>query len=387
MKIPFLNLKSQYAALRPEIEKALLRVAESQHFVLGPEVKIFENSISKYLGVKNAIGVSSGTDALLISLMAIEIKPGDEVIVPDYSFFATAGAVARLQATPVFVDIDPETYNMDPSQITAKITRKTKAIIPVHLYGQCAAMDEILKIAREQGLKVIEDSAQSLGAQYRDGRIAGTMGDIGCYSFFPSKNLGGFGDGGLVTTQDEELAERMKILRVHGGKPKYHHKIIGGNFRLDAIQAAVLDVKLPHLDEWSAGRQNNADYYTKLFSDAGLTVAVEGDEVDRTSLVCTPKPIYRSDGLKSYHIYNQYVIRAQHRDRLRQHLQEKEIGSEMYYPIPFHRQGCFMNLKASGFPNSIEASENTLALPIYPELNRNQIEYVVDCISEFYRKN
>jgi dTDP-4-amino-4,6-dideoxygalactose transaminase len=375
--------------MKEEIDSALIRVAESQYFILGPEVEKLEKSMCEYLGCKYAIGVSSGTDALLIALMAIDIKPGDEVIVPTYSFFATAGVVSRMNAVPVFVDIDPVTFNIDPAGIRKKITVKTKAIIPVHLYGQSAEMDEIMKIASDYNLKVIEDGAQAIGVQYKDRRKVGNIGDIGCFSFFPSKNLGCFGDGGLVITNDENLGEKLKILRVHGGKPKYYHKKIGGNFRLDAIQAAVLNVKLPHLEGWSAKRRENADLYTKLLLEKGLAEKEGKTSFDAKNKVLLPKAIYKTDiQSKNYHIYNQYVIRVESRDDLIKYLREKGIGCEIYYPVPFHRQECFADLKNNDneFPNSNFASEHSLALPIYPELTFEQISYIVNTIGEFERK-
>ena len=270
MRVPLLDLKPQYHSLKKELDEAIIKVAESQYFILGPEVSDMEKEFCNYLNCKHAIGVSSGTDALLLALMAIDIKPGDEVIVPTYSFFATAGVVSRLNATPVFAENDPVTFNLDPKDFEKKITPKTKAVIPVHLYGQSAELDEIVKIAKAHNLYVIEDAAQAIGTQYKDGRFVGTIGDIGCFSFFPSKNLGCYGDGGLVTTNNDELAKTLIIKRVHGGEPKYHHKVIGGNFRLDALQAAVLRVKLPHLDSWSEKRRQNANRYTQLFIEAGL---------------------------------------------------------------------------------------------------------------------
>ena len=317
--------------------------------------------------------------------MAIGIGPSDEVIVPTYSFFATAGVVARLHAKPIFTDIDPITFNMKPDDIENKITEKTKAIIPVHLYGQVADMNPIMEIARKHGLKVIEDGAQAISAQYLDGRFAGTIGDIGCFSFFPSKNLGGYGDGGMVVTNDNELGEKLRILRVHGGKPKYYHKIIGGNFRLDAIQAAVLNVKLPHLDSWSAKRRANAELYTKLFIEKGLAEEEGKTGFDEKNKVLLPKPVYKESGYKNYHIYNQYVIRVENRDGLKNYLKEQGIATEIYYPVPFHRQECFadLNAKDEDYPNSNFAAEHSLALPIYPELTEKQIEYVVEKIEEF----
>ncbi|MHC1739078.1 MAG: DegT/DnrJ/EryC1/StrS family aminotransferase [Ignavibacteriaceae bacterium] len=374
MKVPLLDLKAQYKTMKPAIDEALIRVAESQYFILGPDVESMEKNMCEYIGCKHAVGVSSGTDALLIALMAIDIKPGDEVICPTYSFFATAGVISRLNAIPVLVDSDPVTFNIDPLKIEEKITSKTKAIIPVHLYGQSADMEPIVAIAKKHNLKVIDDGAQAIGVQYKDGKKVGNHGDIGCFSFFPSKNLGCFGDGGLVTTNDDNLGAKLKILRVHGGKPKYYHKIIGGNFRIDAIQAAVLNVKLPYLDGWSEKRRRNANLYTKLFKEAGLEGKVE-----------LPQAIYDGMGLTNYHIYNQFVIRVEKRDELIQFLREKEIGSEIYYPVPFHRQECFANLnyKDEDYPVANYAAEHSLALPIYPELAEEQIKFVVDTIKEF----
>jgi len=389
MKVPLLDLKAQYKTLKKELDEAILRVAESQYFILGPEVKKLEDSICEYYNVKHAIGVSSGTDALLISLMAIGIGPGDEVILPTYSFFATAGVVARLHAKPVFTDIDPVTFNMLPEDIERKITDKTKAIIPVHLYGQVADMEPIVEIAKKHNLKVIEDGAQAISTQYKDGRFAGTLGDIGCFSFFPSKNLGGYGDGGMVVTNDDELGERLRILRVHGGKPKYYHKIIGGNFRLDAIQAAVLNVKLPHLDAWSEKRRKNAELYTKLFVENGLAEEEGKTEFDEKNKVLLPKAVYKEYGHKNYHIYNQYVIRVEKRDELMAFSKENEIGCEIYYPVPFHRQECFayLNEKDEDFPNSNFAAEHSLALPVYPELTEEQISFILNRIEEWIKNN
>ncbi len=383
MKVPLLDLKAQYKTIKPEIDAALIRMAESQNLILGPEVELLEKNLCEYLEAKHAIGVSSGTDALLIALMGIDIKPDDEVIIPTYSFFATAGVVSRLNAKPVFIDCDPVTFNIDPDKIKSLITKKTKAIVPVHLYGQSAEMDAIMKTADEFGLKVIEDAAQSIGTQYKDGRKAGTIGTIGCFSFYPSKNLGCFGDGGLVTTNDDELAAKLRILRVHGGKPKYYHKIIGGNFRIDALQAAVLNVKLPHLDSWTKRRQENADLYTKLFIEKGLSESEGKLEFDEKNKVLLPDPVYKKYNLKYYHIYNQYVIRVANRDEVRKRLTEKEIGTEIYYPVPFHMQECFAYLgyKKGDFPVSEMCAASSIALPIYPELTSEQIEYVVDSIS------
>jgi dTDP-4-amino-4,6-dideoxygalactose transaminase len=388
MKVPLLDLKKQYHTLKSELDEALINVAESQHFILGPEVEKLEKAFCEYLNCKYAIGVSSGTDALLIALMAIDIQPGDEVIVPTYSFFATAGVVSRMNAIPVFADSDPVTFNISPEDIEKRITTKTKAIIPVHLYGQSSEMDKIMSIARKHNLRVIEDGAQAIGVQYKDGKHVGTFGDIGCYSFFPSKNLGCFGDGGLVVTNDDNLGEKLRILRVHGGKPKYYHKIIGGNFRLDAIQAAVLNVKFPHLDDWSAQRRNNAELYTKLFIEAGLSETTGITRFDDKNKVLLPKAVYKDSSAKNYHIYNQYIIRVEKRDEVRKHLADKEIMTEIYYPVPFHLQECFSSLgyKKGDFPLAEEAANDSIALPIYPELTTEQQKYVVSEIANSIKK-
>ena len=388
MKVPLLDLKSQYQALKKELDEAVLRVAESQHFILGPEVEKMEDEFCKFLGCEYAIGVSSGTDALLLALMGIDIKPGDEVIVPTYSFFATAGVVSRMNARPVFVDSDPITFNIDPSRIEEKITSKTRVIIPVHLYGQCADMDPIMRVAKKHKLHVIEDGAQAISAQYKDGKNAGTIGDIGCYSFFPSKNLGCFGDGGLVVTNNEKLAHLLQIKRVHGGEPKYHHKVIGGNFRLDALQAAVIRVKLPYLNYWSESRRKNAELYNQLFIEAELAEEAGKTEFDSKNLVLLPRAKYKNlKGLTNYHIYNQYIVRVEQRDVLRQFLTDSGISTEIYYPVPFHLQECFSDLhyKKKDFPVAEKSANTSIALPIYPELTKEQIKYIVDKIKEFLK--
>ncbi|MCX6173531.1 MAG: DegT/DnrJ/EryC1/StrS family aminotransferase [Ignavibacteriales bacterium] len=387
MKVPLLDLKPQYLSLKKEIDEAVQRVIDSQYFIMGPDIQKLEEEICRYLKCKKAIGVSSGTDALLLALMALDIQPGDEVIVPTYSFFATAGVVARLNAIPVFVDCDPVTFNIDPKKIEERITSKTKVIIPVHLYGQSAEMVEIMLIAKKHNIKVVEDAAQAIGTQYKDGRFVGTIGDIGCFSFFPSKNLGGFGDGGIVTTNDEALAEKLRIMRVHGMEQSYYHKVVGGNFRLDALQAAVLRVKLPRLDSWSSKRRENASAYTKYFIEEGLAVGEGLLNFDDKNKVLLPKAIYQNTGHKNFHIYNQYIIRVQNRNALLEFMKKKEVGCAIYYPVPFHRQECFayLNCKDAEFPNSNSAAEDSLALPIYPELSNEQIKYVVDSISEFVK--
>ncbi|HSA62841.1 MAG TPA: DegT/DnrJ/EryC1/StrS family aminotransferase [Nitrospiraceae bacterium] len=377
MGVPLLDLKAHHEPLHKEIMAALEQTFRSQAFILGPEVVKLEERVAAYSQAKHGIGVSSGTDALLLALMAIGVGPGDEVITTPYSFFATAGAVARLGAKPVLVDIDPKTYNIDPSKIGKAVTSKSKAIIPVHLYGQCADMAPIMELAQRHNLKVIEDAAQAIGAEYRDGRRAGSMGTVGCLSFFPSKNLGCLGDGGMVVTNDTDLAERMKVLRVHGGKPKYYHKVIGGNFRLDTIQAAVLNVKLNYLDQWTQRRQENAKRYETLFQQSGLV---------QKGTVRLPDPVYRDSGAKHYHIYNQFVLRVEKRDDLMAYLKQKGIGTEIYYPVPFHLQECFRYLghKEGDFPESERAAKETVAIPIYPELSPAQQAEVVEAIAAFY---
>ncbi len=386
MNVPLLDLKIQYNALKTELDNALLKVAESQYFILGKEVDDFEKEIANYIGCKYAYGISSGTDALLLALMALGIQPDDEIIVPTYSFFATAGVVARLNAKPILVDSDPVTFNINPSLIEKKITSKTKAIIPVHLYGQSVEMEEIVSIANKYNLKIVEDAAQAIGVQYKDGRSVGTIGDVGCFSFFPSKNLGCFGDAGLVTTNDEKIAEQLQIMRVHGGKPKYYHKVIGGNFRIDAIQAAVLRVKLPHLDSWCEGRRTNAELYNQLFISYKLASETGKINYSETEKVLLPKAVYKSSSIKNYHIFNQYIIRVEKRDELRNFLSENNIASEIYYPVPFHRQECFkyLNTNDSDFPVANNSAEHTIALPIYPELTKEHISYVVETINKFF---
>ncbi len=388
MRVPLLDLKPQYQSLKKELDEAIIRVAESQYFILGPEVSGMEKEMCNYLGCKHAIGVSSGTDALLLALMAIDIKPGDEVIVPSYSFFATAGVVSRLFATPVLVENDPVTFNMDPKDFEKKITKKTKAVIPVHLYGQSAELDEIIEIAKQHNIIVIEDAAQAIGTQYKDGRFVGTIGDIGCFSFFPSKNLGCYGDGGLVTTNNDELAKILTIKRVHGAEPKYYHKVIGGNFRIDALQSAVLRVKLPHLDSWSEKRRQNANRYTQLFKEAGLADETGRTNFDEKNKVLLPKAVYENSGVKNYHIYNQYIVRVQHRDAMRDFLTKHEIGTEIYYPVPFHLQECFKDLgyKKGDFPISEFSADTSIALPIYPELSDEQLVYVVETFKKFFNQ-
>lgn len=379
--IPLLDLKAQYETIRDEIDEAIQRVVQSQYFILGPDVISLEEEIAAYSQCEFGIGVSSGTDALLLALMVIDLKPGDEVIVPTYSFFATAGAVARLGAKPVFVDIDPHTYNIDPKEIEAKVNSRTRAIIPVHLYGQMADMDPIIDVAQKYNLTVIEDAAQAIGSEYK-GHRACSIGDMGCFSFFPSKNLGAFGDAGMVTTNDPYLAERLKLFRNHGYKPKYYNAVVGGNFRLDAIQAAVLRVKLKYLDTWTEGRQKNADIYRRLFKEARLAITLE-DSDNGTSRVVLPY-----EDIDRRHIYNQFVIRCNNRDGLMSYLKANQIGCEVYYPHPLHLQECFEDLgyKKDDLAQSEAAAKETLALPIYPELSETMQCKVVDTISGFYKE-
>jgi len=368
LNVPLLDLRPQYASIRDEVLAAVTRVCDSQQFIMGPEVERFESEIASALGLRHAVGVSSGTDAILVALMALDIGPGDEVITPTFSFFATAGCVARVGARPVFVDVDPETLTIDPARVEEAITPRTRAIIPVHLFGACADVDTLGRITSGRNIHVIEDAAQALGATL-EGRPAGTLGAIGCFSFFPTKNLGAFGDAGLVTTDDEALARRVRLLRSHGAHPKYHHHEIGGNFRLDALQAAVLRVKLPHLPQWTDRRRENARIYGELFAAAGLTSRVR-------------LPVERSGRTHTYH---QYVVRVPNRDAVRAHLASRGIGTEVYYPVPFHRQECFASLGYASdcFPHADAAAAEVLALPIYPGLTRDQQAYVVEAINSF----
>ena len=371
MKVPLLDLKEQNDALRPEIEAALGKVLDTNGFILGSEVAALEKELAEYCGTKHAIGCASGTDALLLALMAFDISSGDEVITTPYSFFATVSSITRLGAKPVFVDIDPKTYNLDVSQIEAKITEKTKAIQPVHLYGQCAHMEALRKISEKHSIPLVEDAAQAIGAE-ENGKRAGAMSEVGCFSFYPSKNLGGMGDGGFMTTDDDALAHKLFALRVHGSFERYYHKWVGLNSRLDGFQGAVLRIKLPHLDSWSDNRKTNADYYRQLFTDAGLT--------EQLTLP------YERENVR--HIYNQFVIRVpEKRDELRKFLTENEIGTDVYYPVSLHLQECFeyLNYKEGDFPESEKASRETLAIPIFPELKKEQQEFVVEKIAEFFK--
>ncbi|HUE84674.1 MAG TPA: DegT/DnrJ/EryC1/StrS family aminotransferase [Vicinamibacterales bacterium] len=371
MAVPLLDLEAQHAPLRDALLEAITRVVDSQRFISGPEVESLEHELAGRLGVEHAVAVSSGTDALLASLMAFGIGPGDEVVTSTYSFFATAGAIARLRAKPVLVDIDADTYNIDPDAAIAAMTPQTKAVIPVHLFGQPADLHPLINGVVRSGAFLIEDAAQAIGATY-DGHIVGTFGAFGCFSFFPSKNLGCFGDGGLVTTKNLQLARRIRLLRNHGMEPKYYHHMVGGNFRLDAIQAAVLRVKLPHLEAWTSARQRNAQRYRALFADAGL--------IDVVTL-----PL---EAPRRTHIYNQFVVRVPDRDRLRAHLAAQGISTEVYYPVPFHLQKCFADLgyAPGAFPRAEAAAKETVALPIYGELSEAQQAEVVNAVKSFYRK-
>jgi dTDP-4-amino-4,6-dideoxygalactose transaminase len=385
-KVPLLDLKAQYAQIRAEVLPVIESVCASQHFILGEHVRAFEAEVAQYCGSSAGIGVSSGTDALLLALMAFGIGAGDEVITSPFTFFATAGTIARTGARPVFCDIDPETFNISAAAVESFIERqcrvdqgvlvnrwtggRIRALMPVHLYGQSADMDGLVRIARAYGLRIIEDAAQAIGTEYSDGTRVGSIGDIGCFSFFPSKNLGAFGDAGLCTTNDPDLAEHMRVLRVHGGKPKYFHAFIGGNFRIDELQAAILRVKLKHLDAWTEARQRNAAYYSAAFERAGLAPHI-----------VTPRA-----PAAGRHIFNQYAIRAERRDELRAALTERGIGTEIYYPVPLHLQQCFAHLghQQGDFPESERAAAETLALPVYPELSEAQLAHVVAAVAEFY---
>ncbi|MHB1183252.1 MAG: DegT/DnrJ/EryC1/StrS family aminotransferase [Desulfobulbia bacterium] len=397
MRVPLLDLHGQMAPLRDEILAAVTEVIDSTQYILGPKVEQFEKNVAAYCGSRYGIGVASGTDALLAALMGLGIGPGDAVLTTPYSFFATMGCILRLGAKPVFADIDPVTYNIDPERMAealaqdAKGEKRIKAIIPVHLYGQCADMGAILALARQYNLPVVEDAAQAIGAVYpmKSGgqtvwRRAGSMGEAGCFSFFPSKNLGGIGDGGLITCNDPELAERIRIIRVHGGAPKYHHGVVGGNFRIDPIQTVVLDIKLSRLPEWHRARRRNAATYRRLFAQTTLL---------ENGAVSLPEAVFEAEGKAAgeggdYHIYNQFVIRARERDGLLHHLHSHDVGAEIYYPIPLHRQGCVAGLgyEDVSFPEAERASRETLALPIFPELTGEMQDCVVEKIAEFYRR-
>ncbi|RLA79560.1 MAG: transcriptional regulator [Deltaproteobacteria bacterium] len=374
MRVAFFDLKVQYQGIKEEVEEAIQKVAEEQRFVLGPQVEALEETLARYIGVKEAIGVASGSDALLLALMALGIREGDEVITTPFTFFATVGAISRVGARPSFADIDPLTYNLDPNEVERRVTPKTRAIIPVHLFGQCADMDPIMEIAERRGLYVIEDAAQAIGAEYvtdNGARKAGSMGHFGCFSFYPTKNLGGWGDGGMVTTQDEGLAERVRMLRVHGSTDKYLHEAIGINSRLDALQAAVLLAKFPHLEEWNESRREKALRYQRLFEEMGY---------ERFGITL-PHVQHQNR-----HVFHQYVIRVPRRNELRHFLQQEGIGTEVYYPLPLHLQPCyrFLGYREGDFPQAERASKEVLALPIYPELSSEAHGYVVERIAAFF---
>ncbi len=368
MKVPLLDLKAQYETIREEIEETVLRICSSQRFILGPEVSELEQEIAAHTGARFAIGVSSGTDALLASLLALEIGPGHEVITTAYSFFATAGVISRVGARPVFVDIEPDTFNMEPGAVAACMSSRTRAIMPVHLFGRCMDLDPILEMAGRRGVAVVEDAAQSFGAADAGGRSAGAVGSVGCFSFYPSKNLGAFGDGGMVITDDEALARRIRMLRVHGEAPKYHHRLVGGNFRLDSLQAAVLRVKLGHIREWTDARRENARRYRVLLEAAA---SPEGGLI-------LPQDC-------PGHVYNQFVVRSPERDRMRSFLEDRGVATEIYYPLPLHLQECFgfLGYREGDFPGAEAAARSSLALPIYPELTLAQQQYVCTQIRRF----
>ena len=377
MHVPLLDLRLQYAPLKAQILAEIEALADSQALILGPKVEAFERAVAQYCGAAHAIGVSSGTDAQLVLLMALGIGPGDEVATTPYTFFATAGSLARLGARPVFVDIEPDTFNINPEALQDALarSRRVKAIIPVHLFGQCADMAGIRALGESHGIPVLEDAAQALGAQHPLG-FAGAIGEAAWFSFYPTKNLGAFGDAGMVVCRDSALAAKVRALRNHGMETRYYHKRVGGNFRIDAIQAAVLHVKLPHLDKWSAGRRARAAFYRKEFSRLGLE-----------EIVRLPVEVYARSGLANHHIYNQFVIRAPQRDELRAHLTKANIGTEIYYPLPLHLQECFRGLayQEGHFPEAERAARESLALPIFPELLEEQQRYVVGQIAAFYQ--
>ena len=372
MNVPLIDLKPQYDALREELSAAVARVFDSQHFILGEDVRRLEGEVARYCGAKHAVGCGSGSDALLLALLALDIGAGQEVITTPFTFFATAAAIARAGARPVFVDIDPRTYNIDPARIESAVGERTRAVMPVHLYGQCAAMDEILGAAGRHNLPVIEDAAQAVGAEDR-GRRAGSMGAAGCFSFYPTKNLGAAGEAGIVTTDDEDLAARLRRLRAHGGATEYQHEELGFNSRLDTLQAAVLRVKLPHLDSWSRARRERADTYTRLLADAGLLELV------------TP-PLVREDALHIFHLYVIRVPARASRDALIEHLKRSGVGTKVYYPVPMHLQRCFAYLghREGDFPEAEAAANETLALPMFPELTEEQQAYVVESVRRFF---
>jgi len=390
--VPLLDLTRQYRPLAREINAAMDQVICSQRFIMGPVVEALERDLAAYCSVPHAFGVSSGTDALLAALMALEVKPGDEVITTPYSFFATAGCIVRLGAIPVFVDIDGM-FNIDAARVGAAVTSRTRGIMPVHLFGQMADMGPIMDLATRLGLWVVEDAAQALGAEW-EGRRAGSLGNAGCFSFFPSKNLGCFGDGGAVTTDDVDLAATLDILRNHGARPKYHHRIVGGNFRLDALQAAVLRVKLPHLEAWTARRRENAAHYRRLFVEAGLALpdasGTPGTPGTPDSQEAPEVPLTLPlEGPGRRHIYNQFVIRARDRDGLQAHLRRRHIGCEVYYPLPLHLQACFADLGygRGDFPEAERAADESLALPVFPELTAREQETVVAAVAEYYARS
>lgn len=369
MKVPLLDLKAQYVTIEQDIQRVVGEICADQAFILGPKVQELEQKMAEYIGVPHAIGVASGSDALLLSLMELGVQAGDEVVTVPFTFFATAGVISRLQARPVFVDITAETWNLDPDRLSDRLTSRTKAILPVHLFGQCADMEKIMQVAQARDLPVIEDACQAIGAS-RNGKQAGSEGRTGCFSFFPSKNLGGFGDGGMITTQDSQVADRLKLLRVHGSRSEYHHHLIGINSRLDALQAGILLVKFQRLNEWTRKRQENALRYQRLFEEAGL--------LDRIKL-----PVVHPG---NQHVYNQFTIRTSRRDELSAYLTQREIGNRVYYPVPLHLQECYQDLgyRKGDFPVAEQAAQEVLSLPVYPELTDDQLHYVVETIKSFF---
>lgn len=385
MKVNFFDLTEQYKTIKSDVEKSILEILDTQRFVLGKYVSKIETDLASLCGSKYAVAVSSGTDAILSALMALDIKPGDEIILPDFTFFATAGTIARLNAVPVFVDIDKNTFNISAKEVRKHITKKTKAIIPVHLYGYCANIEELNEISREFNIPIIEDACQAIGSKYKDGRRAGNLGLMGCFSFYPTKNLGGGGDSGAVTTNDEKIYNKLKQMRNHGMEPRYYHSFIGGNFRMDEFQAAILCNKMPHLENWNNKRRENAKLYKKYFQEYNLT---EDNSIEFTKNNKVIIPLADQQEYHNLHIYHQYCIRVQKRDELKKFLADNEIGSDIYYPVPLHKQTCFNYLKRcdDDFSVTNAVCNEILALPIYPELKEEHIKFVVETIAKFIKK-
>ena len=385
MKVNFFDLIEQYNTIKDTVENSISDILNTQRFVLGKYVNQLETELAKICNTKYAVAVSSGTDAILSSLMALDIKQGDEIILPDFTFFATAGTIARLNAIPVFVDIDINTYNISPIEVRKKITSKTKAIIPVHLYGYCANMEELSKISEEFNIPIIEDACQAIGSQYKDGRKAGNLGLMGCFSFYPTKNLGGGGDSGAITTNDDKLYKKLKEMRNHGMEPRYYHNFIGGNFRMDELQAAILCAKIPFLEKWNNKRRENARLYNKYFKKYKLIEENCNEFNNKNKIII---PIAKNQEEHNLHIYHQYCIRVKNRNELKKFLENNEIGTDIYYPVPLHKQECFkyLNYNDNEFNITNKVCDEILALPVYPELKEENIKYVVEKIAEFFYK-